>query len=80
MRGIVDTILVSMATKKYIQVWANRWPDTFERLEIPKEEYAGVVWEEDWINILLNRGWNLVGVSYVGGCRSTGQHVYHFVS
>lgn len=32
------------------------------------------------VNFVINHGWNLVGVSFRGGCRSTGIHIYHFVS
>lgn len=34
---------------------------------------------EERVEAYLNNGWTLVSVSYVGGCRASGYHVYHFV-
>ena len=34
---------------------------------------------EECVDEYLNDDWNLVSVSYVGGCRASGYHVYHFV-
>ena len=34
---------------------------------------------EDAVSQMLNEGYTLVSVSYVGGCRASGYHVYHFV-
>lgn len=31
------------------------------------------------VEFLQEHGWQLVGASYVGGCRTSGYHVYHFV-
>lgn len=34
---------------------------------------------ENAVSQMLNEGYTLVSVSYVGGCKVSGHHVYHFV-
>lgn len=34
---------------------------------------------ESAVTRLINNGYQLVSVSYVGGCKASGQHVYHFI-
>ena len=37
------------------------------------------IYVESAVDHMLDQGYTLVSVSYVGGCRASGQHVYHFV-
>ena len=49
----------------------------FTEEELKKE--WDTIYVESAVEHMLDEGYTLVSVSYVGGCRTSGYHVYHFV-
>lgn len=49
----------------------------FTEEELKKE--WDTIYVESAVEHMLDEGYTLVSISYVGGCRASGYHVYHFV-